>query len=244
VGDWAEVLRAGAGVAEAARASGAGYDEAFAQSLRVYVLAQRGSPETREVLEWLLPKAREIGDPQVLVGVLTAAAVAEVDAGPFTEANGHGEAAVGFVREARTATARGGSDILAWYLPDLVRVAASAGDLGLARELSAGVQPTLPRYRHAGQSAAAAMAEAEGDLEAAEGSFAGAIQGWTEFGHVLERGHALFGRGRCLIGLRSETEAAEPLREARTVFTSLGAGPLVATADRWLGLIAAGTGRR
>jgi hypothetical protein len=210
----------------------------------VYVLAQRGSPEAREVLEWLLPKAREIGDPQVLVGVLTAAAVAEADAGPLTEANGHGDAAVGFVREALTATARGGSDILAWYLPDLVRVAASGGDPGLVRELSAEVEPTLPRYRHAVQNATALMAEAAGHLESAERSFAGAVQGWTEFGHVLERGHALFGRGRCLIGLRSETEAVEPLREARSVFTSLGAGPVVATADRWLGLISTGTGRR
>jgi hypothetical protein len=60
-----------------------------------------------------------------------------------------------------------------------------------------------------------------------------AAERWRRFGIVPERSHALLGRARCLAVL-GRPGAARPAREARRLFTGLGAAPLVAAADALL----------
>jgi hypothetical protein len=50
-----------------------------------------------------------------------------------------------------------------------------------------------------------------------------AAESWARFGHVLERGHALVGLGRCLRALGSGDAATPIVREARELFARLGA---------------------
>lgn len=54
------------------------------------------------------------------------------------------------------------------------------------------------------------------------------------YGHTFERGQALLGAGRCLLGHERAYEAAKTLKVARGVFEWLGARRLVAEADRLL----------
>jgi hypothetical protein len=56
---------------------------------------------------------------------------------------------------------------------------------------------------------------------------------WQEFGNVPERTYALLGQGRCLTAVGSP-DAAEPLREARELFASMGYKPAVAETDELL----------
>ena len=61
--------------------------------------------------------------------------------------------------------------------------------------------------------------------------FLEAAQNWESFPFPFERGHALFGAGRCLIALGRALEATPHLEKARAIFGSLGALPLVAEVD-------------
>ena len=50
---------------------------------------------------------------------------------------------------------------------------------------------------------------------------------WQRFGNVPERAYALLGQGRCLAAL-GKRHAKEPLREARSLFASMGYKPALA----------------
>jgi class 3 adenylate cyclase len=54
--------------------------------------------------------------------------------------------------------------------------------------------------------------------------YADAAERWRGFGNVPEQAYALLGHGRCLAALR-DPNAAEPLRQARGLFESLGYRP-------------------
>ena len=226
LGDWDEVLRAGNLVASAAEARGAGYDQTFVQSVRALVLAYRGALGTDD-LESLLERARAIGDPQVLVGALTAGAVAKQGIGEADEARV-------LTREAFEATEGAGSDMLAWYLPDLARVSCAGGDILAVERLAGEVPQSIPRNCLAVETARAAAAEARADLADALRLFSQSIDGWTAFGHAPERGQALFGASRCLFAMGRAEDGAARLAQAREVFTALGAAPLLDASGRWL----------
>jgi predicted ATPase/class 3 adenylate cyclase len=226
LGEWDEVLAASDAVIDTARTRGAGYDEAFAEGLRALVLAHRGRAR-EEPLERSLAQARAIADPQVLINALAAGAVARL-------AWGDRDTAAGLVDEAMAATAAAGADIRAWNLPDLARVASAAGRRDLAEGLMDGIHDSLVRYRLALGSAGAALAEAEGDLERAESLHQEGADGWGAYGHAMERGLSLLGRGRALAGLGRGNEALPVLGEARNALAALRAAPHVAEADGWL----------
>jgi hypothetical protein len=76
--------------------------------------------------------------------------------------------------------------------------------------------------------------EARGEIERAADLYREAAERWAEFGHVPERGQALLGLGRCLTATGGSAEAVTPLRDAREIFSSLGARPLLDEADAWL----------
>ncbi len=226
LGEWDEVLRSGEEVARAAGGRGAGYDQAFAESIRAYVLAYRGA---LTAAEWqpLSARVRSIGDPQVLVGALTAGSVATGAAGRAAEAGA-------LAKEAFEATEDAGSDMLAWYLPDLARVACAAGDAAVVERFAGSVPQSIPRNCLAVDSAAAAVAEARSELDQARTLYLRAAEGWTAFGHALERGQALFGAGRCLLAMGRAEDGARAIADAREVFAGLGAEPLVSEAEQRL----------
>jgi hypothetical protein len=115
----------------------------------------------------------------------------------------------------------------------LVRTAAGLGDHGLALRLVAGVEATNPQAEHALAASNAILAEAQGDLPAAEG-YAEAADRWRQFGVVPEEAFALLGQGRCLAALGCPADATQPLRQARDIFGTLQAAPALAEIDALL----------
>ena len=88
----------------------------------------------------------------------------------------------------------------------------------------------------------AVIDEAEGRLaEAANGHLA-AAERWAAYGSPIEQGHSLTGAGRCLVALGRVTEAAEPLSQARDLFTPPGATLLIAEIDDLLAQTSARAG--
>jgi tetratricopeptide (TPR) repeat protein len=120
------------------------------------------------------------------------------------------------------------------FLPDAVRVCLAAGEIGQGRRPLSGPELSAPRFRYASVTAAAAVAEAAGEPAEALALYSDAAERWAEFGIVLEEGQALLGKARCLIELGRAEEAAQPLGEARSIFSTLGAAPLEAEADSLL----------
>jgi hypothetical protein len=105
---------------------------------------------------------------------------------------------------------------------------------GLGERLIEAVAESPGRAAHAVVTARAVLAEAHGELERAAEEYADAAERWGEFGFVLERGQALLGAGRCLLGLGRGREAAVKLEEAREIFVGLQARPLVTEADAFV----------
>ena len=93
------------------------------------------------------------------------------------------------------------------------------------------VDPLYPYAEHSVVAANAALAEARGDLEAASDAYDDAADRWERFGAVPERAFALLGQGRCLIELARRSEALHVLRQAREIFSALGAAPAFAEAE-------------
>ena len=191
---------------------------------KAHVLAYRGvAQEAGELLdESIVERAREIDDPQALFAVLAIAAL-------LAQLRGELPAAVDLVKEYRDGNDR---RYLFDMLTTCVRVCVEAREWELARELIGQEEGTaLTRNRNSQVHARAILAEGEGRLEDAEHLYADAVERWASFGFVLEHGQALLGRGRCLIGLGRVAETPRLLPEARRIFMSLGAAPLVAETD-------------
>jgi tetratricopeptide (TPR) repeat protein len=194
---------------------------------RALVLAQRGQlSKAEEVRAEFLGSARPIGDLQTLVPVLTLEALVH-------ERRGRADAAVESVLEVDRRT-RGRAPLQrARFLAEDVRILLRTSRLTAAVERIGGVEETLARHRNMLLSASAALTEARGDPEEAERIFADAARRWGGFEHVLETGHAHFGRGRCLSKLGRGAEAAQEFAAARELFATLGAAPLVAELEGW-----------
>jgi hypothetical protein len=178
-------------------------------------------------VEHFLPQARSIGDLQVLVPALTTAALVEYHRDePLS--------ALGLIEELAEAT-RDVDAFQAIEVVDAVRICASAGAVDFGEALLRAAETGMPPRRHCHlETGQALLSEARGELQAASSLYAKAAEGWTELGHVLERGLALLGLGRCELGLGRANEAAASLTEARAVFAELGARPLVAETDALL----------
>lgn len=173
-----------------------------------------------------LPRAREIGDPQVLVPALTTGALS-------AQARGELAAAMQLLEELDRATPAGAPDRPV-RLPDALRVCVAAKAIGLGERLIEAVTETTPRAAYALVTARAVLAKAHGELERAAEQYASAAERWSEFGFALEHGHALLGGGRCLLGLSRAREAARKLGDARETFARLGARPLVNEAEAFV----------
>jgi hypothetical protein len=182
----------------------------------------------RRVLDPVLPQARK-GVLEALVPTLAAAVT-------VSAANGNPAEILALIQEYEDALAAAAPASWYWggsYLADVVRACLAVGELDRAQRLAATAEPALWRHQLELQSAKAVIAEATGDPAALQ-LYTQAAAGWQAYGHVLERGLALLGLGRCRE--RADNPAASlPLLASRAAFGRLGAITLLAEADSWLG---------
>jgi len=227
LGSWDELLGIGDRViaGEQTRSSQV---YVLAETYRQSVLIRRGIlTGAAAVDDEILPRAREIGDDQVVVPAFKVAAVSRLSRGDVEGAMALVEELLGLVGD------RPGSR--GWMLDDSALVCLVAGRADVLRGLLEGYTPYLTRDRNSVLGARAVLAEAEGDHPAAAALYEEAAGGWRSFPHVLEHGRALTGVARCFLSLGRPSEAGDRLREARRVFSGLGAAPLVAEVDELLG---------
>jgi DNA-binding SARP family transcriptional activator len=227
LGDWERLLQTAEEVRTWSETHGEEYLRLWAEFRQAEVLVHRGKRARAKALAArFLPGVRAIGELEILAPALTAAALIE-------HAQGRPVAAGRLVDELSAAT--NGRSAWQWakQLPDLVRLCVATGRSELAGDLVGRAQEPAARHRHGRLTAQAIMAEASGDLDGAARAYGQAAAQWADYGHLLERGRALLGLGRCLVQL-GRPEGRNRLVEARAVFAHLGARPLLAETDGWL----------
>jgi hypothetical protein len=183
---------------------------------------------TDEIVDVFLPRAREVGDMQMLVPAPIAASVIEM-------INDRRDASLERLEEfERVIEPR--PDWLATELGEAVRVALWAGEPSRASRLVGLMRSGTDRDRLALAGAEAAIAEAtSGDPTGTARLYASAAEGWQRFGHVVEQAFALLGQGRCLVRAGEHASAVQPLQDARGILSRLGVTPLLAEVDALLG---------
>jgi tetratricopeptide (TPR) repeat protein len=226
LGEWDELLHITDEVAGWERQHGGVQVGLRALPYKAAVLVHRGRlDEASSLQERFLPPARAIGDPDVLTPALAVSAL-------IAHAAERPAAAIEFIEELEMGTR---DHLLDRHLhvTDAMRISAAAGRLDLGqRFLEDAAFAARPRCSLL--AARAGAVEGHGELELAAELYAEAASRWEEYGHVLERGYALLGAGRCLARLGRWAEASARLGEARAVFAALHAGALAAEAERWL----------
>jgi tetratricopeptide (TPR) repeat protein len=229
LGEWDALLEVAREIDEWDRTS---YQSLLALPYVAHVHLLRGElAEAASLRDEFLPRAHESGDPQVLMPALATSALID-------ESRGDSATAVALIEELAEAT-KGRPLRRAQHLPDALRICASAGATELAERLLEPIEVAAARQRHAVHAARAVQAEMLGRADEALALYAEAAERWAEFGFDLERGHALLGAGRCLLGFGHAREAAAKLAEARKVFARLQTQPLVEDADALSELAAA-----
>ena len=204
------------------------------------MLARRGELSHSGLMDWIqqaVAKARELGEPQYLGGLLALAAIART-------AVGEARAAAPLLTELeQVPNVRHTLDFMR-SLPDLVRVAIAAGEPDLGAQLADGLTPVYQLDQHATVTARALLAEQHGEHAEAAALFTDAAGRWERFEVPWEQAQALLGQGRCLLTLGRPAEAREPLRAARDIFSSLGANPDLTDTNRLLAEATALAGSR
>jgi hypothetical protein len=226
LGDWDAVLETGDAILGRA-------DEpttqlaVLADLYRRDVLLHRGvgDPEG-DVEAMLLPRAREIGDSQVLVPGFRVAALARLGRGDLA-------GALALVEEADDRL-RDFIGVRSWFLDWAAPVCRRGSAADLLRSLVERGIEHLARDAGSLASARGALAELDGDPPTALERYEDAAARWSAFPSVLEHAHALAGAGRSLLALGRPADAAARLREARERYASLRATPLVGEADALL----------
>jgi class 3 adenylate cyclase/tetratricopeptide (TPR) repeat protein len=225
LGRWDEVLRRAGVVIEWERSRGTFYAPVIAGPQKALVLLYRGRPQqAAPLVEEFLPRARDVGDLQVLVPALVAAAKLAVARDDLSHA-------AKLAREFEEATQTGAPNYRARYLPEFVSIALAAGDPELAATFLQTEYTASGRTAHSVTAARALIAEGTGDLDGALALHEEAASRWAEHGFVLGRAESLLGVGRCLVALGRPQEATPPLRTARELFQELGAEPSVRRTD-------------
>jgi tetratricopeptide (TPR) repeat protein len=193
----------------------------FASALRL--AAGRGVfGDVDEIAEESMSRAREIGDPQILVETLSAIVQASMG-------SGRREQALEILREIGDDARYRGTWNFGLFVPELVR-AAVALDPASVPALVEGLEPSSAPRGRALASVSATLAESQGRMEEACDLYTVAVERFAPGGWAYEEAMAQLGRGRCLVAL-GRLDAEQPLREARAFFARVGAVPLLAEVD-------------
>jgi hypothetical protein len=225
LGQTSEALDLAARLASAAQAMGESYDLIELGSVELTIRLASGERVSRAAAEELVRAARESGGIEpVVFAFAAAAAILAVDA--------PGDAC-SLLQELEETEGSREPTSYRRELAGMVRTALAAGDRTLAERLAAQFEPRYPIDEHAICAVRAQLSEHAGELGEAASLYGHAATRWQEFGHVLERAHALLGRGRCLVAL-GKPEAEQPLSQAREVFASVGYRLALAEADTLL----------
>ena len=194
---------------------------------KAHILACRGTvPEAVELQRRFLPRARDIGDPQVVANAFAVAAFVEQTAGDLG-------AALELVAELERATRGGPACYRADPLPIASRICLAAGRPEPIERLLDGADAPAARYQSCLATARAVLAETRGDLDAAAAGYDEARARWRRFGVVLEHANALLGLGRCAARLARPSGRAH-LLEAGVIFGQLRVPTLLAETGHWL----------
>ena len=189
------------------------------------MLLHRGDRALAEATLSHLDRARAVRDPQVVIPALTIASMVELE-------RGNREIAVALLRErVELVGKQEGSFASAMTHTQAARILAEAGELDLLDACRRQDDSRLLRSRLSLLTSGAVLAEASGEIDDARVSFVDAAKAWSAFGHRLETGFAEMGSGRCLLALGRSDEASGHLREAREIFSGLGAIPLIEQTD-------------
>jgi class 3 adenylate cyclase/tetratricopeptide (TPR) repeat protein len=224
LGDWDELLAIGDRILDRVLGPGTSQIWVLTEAYRRDVLLHRGVADPDGVVEGsILPRAREIGDGQVLVPTFRVAALGRM-------ARGDEVGALDLVRELDELL-RDRPGPRSWILNGAARVCLAADEAGLLRSLIDQGVEFLTRDQNSMASARAMLAEIEGDHERASAGYQDAADRWQAFPAVLEHGLALMGAGRCLLALGRQSQGTERLRAARERFGALQAAPLIADID-------------
>jgi class 3 adenylate cyclase/tetratricopeptide (TPR) repeat protein len=217
LGEWDELIARARTVVEWSDQSGLHYAAAIAGTQHALVLLHRGRiAEAAELLDRFVPTAREAGDPQVLTPALSAAA-------QLAFARSELRAALELVLEFEERSRVGAALYRADHLPALVPIAFAARAPEVARRLLESKYRNIGRIARAVVAARAIAAEQIGALDEALALYESAAAFRVDRGFVLGRADALFGAGRCLVGLGREGQAEAPLRAAGELYAQLGA---------------------
>jgi class 3 adenylate cyclase len=222
-----EALERAGRLAAAQEVSGGTHLLVWLRAVELATRLARGETEAVGITDWLVETVRAAGTADVTVEALAAAASGRLAQGLLEQARAL------LVELEETPGARETS-YYARRLGAMVQTALAAGDPELAARLADGLEPRFPLREHALSAARAQLAEAAGDHAKAATLYADAAGRWQQFGNVPERACALLGQGRCLAALATP-EAAEPLREARDLFASMGYAPALAETAALLG---------
>jgi class 3 adenylate cyclase/tetratricopeptide (TPR) repeat protein len=227
LGDWDGLLAIGDRILDRVQGPGTSQIWVLTEAYRQDVLLHRGVADPEAVVEGrILPRAREIGDGQVLVPAFRVAALGRIARGDLA-------GAVGLVRELDELL-RDRPGPRSWSLNGAARVCLAADEAGLLRSLIGQGVEHLTRDQNSMASARAMLAEMEGDDEGASAAYQDAADRWEAFPAVLEHGLALMGVGRCLMALGKQSQGTDRLRAARGRFGALKAARLVAEVDELL----------
>jgi class 3 adenylate cyclase/tetratricopeptide (TPR) repeat protein len=216
LGDWETLEREAREVLQWVEAHGGGQLEVFAHVDLAQLHVHRGAIVLAAAhVDALLPRAIEIGAPQVIVPGMSMAALVAWARGPE-------QSALDLVTEieemTRSMSIGWRSHCLAWP----ARIAVASGRLELVEAFLEGTEHESGWDRSARPAARAALAEARGELDEAAALYREAAERFREWGSVVEHGYALLGVGRC-----GDTSA---LREGQEIFAALGASPVLAQA--------------
>ena len=121
-------------------------------------------------------------------------------------------------------------------LAPATRTALALGEFELAAQLSIGAESKIPRNANNILSAQALVAEANDKLTLATTMFDEAEESWKRFGNQVERAHAAFGAGRCLLASGKRAEGLSRLAEGRALFASMGARPALEGIEAFLAI--------
>jgi class 3 adenylate cyclase/tetratricopeptide (TPR) repeat protein len=213
-GRWDELLRESDEVIAWDRERGGTQLEPWAAADTGWVLAHRGEVSKAEALVGaVLPRAREIADPQTILPLLLNAAFLALTRGDLSRADA---LLVEYTERITETRAQSQEETLCVWL---VMIALGVGGAARADALLSGYEPWSACGRHSLVHGRALIAQAAGRSDEATLLFADAAGGWKEWGAVPFRAYALLGLGACADDEAARTEAME-------IFARLGARPV------------------